>query len=101
MPKTNGFKPLDYLKITVFGFALSALWASLHSLILPLRLLDFVAQEEKTLWLGLLTLAGLVLAMLVQPMAGVISDRSGFVWGRRRPYILFGTVLSLLLLPLP
>jgi len=99
MPVSSGFKPLDYVRITIFGFALTALWASLHSLILPLRLLDFVPGEEKTLWLGLLTLAGLVVAMLVQPVAGVVSDRAGFRWGRRRPYILLGAVLSLFLLP--
>ena len=99
MPKSNGFKSFDYIKITIFGFGLSALWASLHSLILPLRLLDLVPEQEKTLWLGLLTLAGLFIAMLAQPVAGVISDRSHLGWGRRRPYILLGTILSILLLP--
>jgi Na+/melibiose symporter-like transporter len=37
--------------------------------------------------------------MLVQPIAGAISDRSGFSWGRRRPYILLGSVLAMLLIP--
>jgi Na+/melibiose symporter-like transporter len=37
--------------------------------------------------------------MLVQPIAGAISDRSGFGWGRRRPYILLGAILAILLLP--
>ncbi len=92
-------KPLDYIKVTIFGFALSALWASLHSLILPLRVLDFVPEEEKTLWLGLLTLSGLLIAMTIQPIAGAISDRSSFGWGRRRPYILLGAILSILFLP--
>ncbi|GAH87545.1 unnamed protein product, partial [marine sediment metagenome] len=46
--------------------------------------------------LGLLTFAGLILAIIVQPIAGAISDRSGFSWGRRRPYILLGTVLAML-----
>ncbi|GAI75107.1 unnamed protein product, partial [marine sediment metagenome] len=34
-----------------------------------------------------------------QPIAGAISDRSSFRWGRRRPYILLGTILAMLLLP--
>ncbi|MFC1916037.1 MFS transporter [Chloroflexota bacterium] len=95
----NYFRRLDYLKITIFGFAIAALWSSLHSIVLPLRLLDFVAESQKNTYLGLLTFAGLMLAMTVQPIAGVISDRSRFSWGRRRPYILLGTIATIVLLP--
>ena len=95
----DNFGRLDYLKITIYGFALAALWSSLHSIVLPLRLLDVVAEAEKNTYLGLLTFAGLLLAMIVQPIAGAISDRSGFKWGRRRPYILIGSLLGVLLLP--
>jgi Na+/melibiose symporter-like transporter len=93
------FRRIDYIKITIFGFALAALWSSLHSIVLPLRLLDFVAESEKNTYLGLLTFTGLILAMAVQPIAGTISDRSGFSWGRRRPYVLLGTIIGILLLP--
>ena len=95
----DNFGRLDYLKITIYGFALAALWSSLHSIVLPIRLLDMVAEAEKNTYLGLLTFAGLLLAMIVQPIAGAISDRSGFKWGRRRPYILIGSLLGVLLLP--
>jgi MFS family permease len=99
MSDTRQFRRIDYLKITIFGFALAALWSSLHSIILPLRLLDFVAESEKNTYLGLLTFTGLILAIAVQPIAGAISDRSGFSWGRRRPYILLGTMAAILFLP--
>jgi len=95
----DSFGRLDYLKISIYGFALAALWSSLHSIVLPLRLLDMVAEAEKNTYLGLLTFAGLLLAMIVQPIAGAISDRSGFKWGRRRPYILIGSLIGILLLP--
>jgi len=97
--KVNRFGSVDYIKITIFGFGLSALWQSLHIIILPLRLLDFVPDVLKNTYLGYLTFTGLILAMAVQPIAGAISDRSGFSWGRRRPYILLGTTLLILLLP--
>ena len=93
------FGRFDYVKITIYGFALSALWNSLHSIVFPLRLLDMVPEAEKNTRLGLLTFAGLLLAMIVQPIAGAISDRSGFRWGRRRPYLLIGSLLGILLLP--
>lgn len=93
------FGALGYIKITVFGFALTALWSCLHSIILQVRLLDFVAESRVNTYLGILTGSGLVLAMLVQPIAGAISDRSGLKWGRRRPYILLGTILAIIFLP--
>jgi len=93
------FRRRDYVRITIFGLAISALWGSLHSIILPLRLLDFVAESQKNTYLGLLTLSGLLLAMAIQPIAGAISDRSSFRWGRRRPYILLGSIIALFLIP--
>ncbi|MBA7706297.1 hypothetical protein ES703_115149 [subsurface metagenome] len=96
--KASGFSRIDYLKIAIFGFALSALWGSLHSVVLQVRLLDFVAESQKNTYLGLLTFTGLVVAMAVQPVAGAISDRSGFSWGRRRPYILLGTIATIFFL---
>ena len=95
----NYFRHIDYIKITIFGFALAALWGTFHTVILQVRLLDFVAESQKNTYLGLLTFTGLILAMAVQPIAGALSDRSGFVWGRRRPYILLGTLLAVFLLP--
>ena len=97
--KATPFRRRDYVKITVFGFALTALWQSLHSIILPLRLLDFVPEAQKNTYLGWLTFGGLLLALAVQPIAGAISDRSGFKWGRRRPYILIGSIIALLIIP--
>jgi len=94
----NRFGSIDYIKITIFGFALAALWGSLHTIIIPLRLLDFVAESQKNTYLAFLTFTGLVVSIIVQPIAGAISDRSSFGWGRRRPYILLGTILAILFL---
>ncbi len=93
------FRAIDYVKITTLGFGLTALWSSLNSIVLPLRLLDFVPESLKNSYLGYMTFAGLVVAMLVQPIVGALSDRSGFGWGRRRPFILIGITLAILFLP--
>jgi Na+/melibiose symporter-like transporter len=93
------FRRRDYVKITVLGFAITALWQSLHTIILPLRILDFVPEAQKNTYLGILTSSGLLLAMLVQPIAGDISDNSRFRRGRRWPFILGGVIVALLLLP--
>ena len=93
------FRRWDYVKITLFGLAITAVWQSLHTIILPLRLLDFVPEAQKNTYLGLMTLIGLLLAMLAQPIAGAISDSSSFKWGQRRPFILIGSIAALCILP--
>ncbi len=91
------FGAADYLKITLLGFALTALWSSIHSIILPLRLLDIVPGAQKNTYLDLLILTGLILALIVQPIAGAFSDVCSSKWGRRRPYILTGTLILIVL----
>ena len=92
------FSTPDYFKITLLVFAISALWQSMHGYILPVRILDFVPESQKNTYLGLLTFTGLILGMLIQPLAGALSDCSRSKWGRRRPFILFGAVASAMLL---
>ncbi|MFQ6057721.1 MAG: MFS transporter [Anaerolineae bacterium] len=91
-------RPLDYFNINVYWFALSYLWNSLGPIILPALVPPLVPAALKGSALGLLTSVGLVVAIVVQPVAGAISDRSTFRWGRRRPYILVGTLFDLLFL---
>jgi Na+/melibiose symporter-like transporter len=93
------FRPIDYVKISIFGAALSFLWPSLHTLIIPLRLLELIPEAQKNTYLGILTFCGSLIAILIQPLAGAISDRVSFRLGRRRPFILVGTLLALLFLP--
>ncbi|MDD4985974.1 MAG: MFS transporter [Dehalococcoidales bacterium] len=93
------FRPFDCFRITIFGLATTALWSSLHSIILPLRIMEFVPESQKATCLGLLTFTGLLLAIAVQPIAGMASDRSGSGWGRRRPFIFVGGILTLSFLP--
>ncbi len=89
----------DYIKITIFGAGLAVLWTSLHTIVIPVRLLDIAPENLKNTYLGLLTFTGLILAMLVQPVAGAFSDRLTSPIGKRLPFIFFGTLVALLLLP--
>ena len=71
----------------------------MHSLILPLVVLDFASEAQKNTYLGLMTFSGLIIAMLAQPIAGTISDRSTLNWGRRKPFILAGMIGALATMP--
>jgi len=74
------------------------MWNSLHVIILPAVLLHLVPNSQKNTYLGLLTFFGLVIAMIVQPISGAVSDRWQSRWGRRRPLILIGTVFDFVFL---
>jgi MFS family permease len=87
-----------YVTMNVYWFGLAFMWNGLHPIVLPALLLRFVPEALKNTYLGGLTFAGLILAMLVQPLAGGLSDRFHSRWGRRRPWILVGTLLDLVVL---
>jgi MFS family permease len=84
--------------MNVYWFGLSFMWNALHPIILPALLLSFVPEKLKNTYLGGLTFAGLILAMIIQPLAGGLSDTTQSRWGRRRPWMLAGTLLALIFL---
>ena len=88
------------LSINTYWLGHSFMWNSLHPIILPAILLHLVPEAGKNSYLGLLTFAGLLLAMLIQPISGAASDSWRSSWGRRRPLGLTGTLLDFIFLAL-
>jgi MFS family permease len=87
------------IRMSLYWFGLSSIFAGLTA-ILSGRL-EFVLEIPKgevgrTLFL--LTIGGAVLAMIVQPTVGSISDYTTSRWGRRKPYILIGSLLDVVFL---
>ena len=60
--------------LNFYWIGLSFMWNSLHVTILPAVLLNYVPDSQKNTWLGLLTFFGLILAMIIQPLSGALSD---------------------------
>jgi len=85
----------DHLTINAYWLGINVISGSLTPLILPLLVEQFVGAEVKNTYLGGLRSAGLLVAILVQPLAGMLSDRNTSRWGRRRPYILGGATLTM------
>ncbi|HBF40829.1 MAG TPA: hypothetical protein DDW19_03360 [Anaerolineaceae bacterium] len=95
MRKINGW----YLFVlNAYWIGLSFMWNSLHVTILPAVLLNYIPETQKNTWLGLLTFFGLILAMVIQPLSGAVSDRWSSRIGRRRPFVIFGTAGDLIFL---
>jgi Na+/melibiose symporter-like transporter len=85
----------DHVAMNVYWFGLSFMWNAIHPIILPALLLNFAPESLKNTYLGGMTFAGLILAMIVQPVTGGLSDGTRSRWGSRRPWMLTGTLLSL------
>src|SRR3989304_635902 len=91
---------LQLLTVNAYWPGLSFMWNTLHTILLPAVLLLFVDDARKNTALGLMTFAGLLVALVVQPISGALSDAWASRLGRRRPLILLGTTLDLLFLGL-
>lgn len=58
------------------------LFDGMNTLVLPNQLSGLVGEGRQATLLGLLTFFGLLTGMLVQPLAGTISDQTRVRWGR-------------------
>jgi MFS family permease len=90
----------DYITVNIYWFALTTRSQVLASLIIPLLVQQFVGEAVKGTYLGDIRLGALMVALLVQALMGLLSDRSTLPWGRRRPFIVAGTLGQLAVLTL-
>ena len=79
------------LILNAYWVGLSFMWSSIHPILLPAVLLNYVPDAKKNTYLGLLTFVGLIIALIVQPITGAISDGWKSRFGRRRPLAVLGT----------
>ncbi len=98
MKKTLSLRQL--LALNAYWVGISFMWNTLHPIVLPAVMLNFVPEHQKNTYLGLLTFAGLVIAMVIQPISGAISDGWKSRFGRRRPLIVIGTLVDFIFLTL-
>jgi MFS family permease len=83
---------LDFVVLSLYWVAIGYLWTSLGGLILPDLVVQLVGEAHKGAALATLEGIGSLMAVVWQPVAGAISDRTHTRFGRRRPFIVAGTV---------
>lgn len=90
--------------ISTMAFALSALWGGVLTLIAPIQVEDILRRSglapeqiaaDKSTALGLVVASGALVALVVPPFAGALSDRSTHRLGRRRPFMIGGILLTI------
>ncbi len=86
------------LAISIFWFALNFHWAALGIIILPSQVFKLVGELQKGEALAFILVPGAFVSLFANPLFGMLSDqtRGRFaVLGRRRPYILIGTIINI------
>lgn len=74
-------------------FAIYVLWGAIPGLLLALQVTDVDPDPRaKVANLLVVTTVGAFCAMIAQPIAGLVSDRTRSRWGRRAPWMVIGTV---------
>lgn len=86
----------DYITINIFYFGITARSQTLTPLVLPLLVQTFMGDAVKGAAYGNLRLWALMIAVLVQGLVGILSDRSTSRLGRRRPFMLIGGLTEVL-----
>ncbi|MEN6531572.1 MAG: hypothetical protein ABFD17_07340, partial [Anaerolineaceae bacterium] len=79
LSETTAQKPLqwyDAITINIYFFALTLRSQTLTPLIVPLLVQQFVGEETKGTSYGNLRLVSLMVALLVQAVAGMLSDHN-------------------------
>jgi MFS family permease len=85
----------DAISINIYFLGLTIM-SQTNGLIYPLLVQQFVGEQVQGSYLGMLRLWTLMVALLMQAVWGMLSDRNTSRWGRRRPFIFFGTLVNLI-----
>lgn len=81
--------------LSFFWFGIQAHWAAILLITLPKQAHLLGGDAAKGQTLGIVLLLGAFVSMIVAPLFGALSDRTLTRFGRRRPWIVVGTVMNI------
>lgn len=90
----------EQININVFWIANNFHWQALLAIVIPSMVVKFLGDTNKDINLAMVVVWGTLAAVVVNPMIGAASDYATFRIGRRRPFLLFGTALNVIVLVL-
>jgi len=95
-PRTPGgqsrLSTLQQALLSFFWFATNVHWTAILIVTMPSQIKAAVGDATKGSALGLALGAGALISMVVAPVFGALSDRIRLPGGRRKPWIVIGTV---------
>ena len=78
--------------LSMYWFGTNVHWAAILLIALPRQAFIIGGDQVKGQTLGLVLLIGAFVSMVVAPLFGALSDRITLPFGRRRPWIVAGTL---------
>jgi len=90
----------EQMNINVFWIANNFHWQALYAIVIPSMVAKFFGDADKDINLAMVVVWGTLAAVVVNPLVGAVSDYATFRMGRRRPFLLFGTLLNVIVLVL-
>lgn len=100
---TEGVRPTlrlpwrQLLMVSVYWFGIQAIWGGYEAFGQE-QVELMVGTADKGLTIGIIESLGAMVALFVQPTAGVLSDYTSTRWGRRKAYIIVGATMDLVFL---
>src|SRR5258708_1118220 len=92
---TPGFGFLRHAGLSAFWFGSNFLWIPLTTVLIQNQIDSVVAKGSQNTAIGVALGVGGLLAMTVPPIVGAWSDRLDTRFGRRRPIIVAGSILTM------
>ncbi len=90
----------EQININAFWIANNFHWQALLAIVIPSMVVKFLGDANKDVNLALVVIWGTLVAVVVNPLIGAISDYATFHMGRRRPFLIAGTVFNVVVLVL-
>jgi len=90
----------EQINLNVFWIANNFHWQALLAIVIPSMVVKFLGNANKDINLTLVVVWGTLVALVVNPLVGALSDYATFRMGRRRPFMIIGTVLNVIVLVL-
>ena len=89
------FGNLQHTALSAFWFGTNFLFIPLTTILIQAQVDEVVPKGSQNTAIGVALAVGGLLAMLVPPIVGALSDRLNTPFGRRRPVMVAGTLLTL------
>jgi MFS family permease len=85
-------------QLSIYWFGINSIWGAIDGVILQKRVPELVDPGTGGTALAVFKIVAVLMAIVIQPTIGSISDYTISRWGRRKPYIFIGAVLDVVFL---